>query len=74
MAVKWIALWGIVAIATAIAAAIMAGVKNRNHSSWAAWCFIFPPLIVVLLLLPTYKGILPRRKTFDEEDNERETA
>lgn len=68
MAVKWIAIWGVTAIAAAVAAAILAGVKNRNYSSWAAWCFVLPPLLVVLILLPAYKGILPPRRTLDEEE------
>ncbi len=68
MAVKWIAIWGLTAIAAAVAAAILAGVKNRNYSAWAAWCFVFPPLLIALILLPAFKGILPRRPSLDDED------
>lgn len=72
MAIKWIALWGLVSIGAAVLAAVLAGTKNRDHSSWAAWCFILPPLVIVLALLPAYTGIRQRRPTLDEEDRNSE--
>ncbi|MFM9940378.1 MAG: hypothetical protein ACKVP7_12885 [Hyphomicrobiaceae bacterium] len=74
MAVKWIVLWGVTALGAAIAAGILASVRNRNHSSWAAWCFVFPPLLIVLILLPAYKGVLPPPRSMDDDDRERELA
>ena len=67
-AVKVIVLWGFVAIAAAVLAGVLAGVRNRDHSAWAAWCFIFPPALLVLLLLPRNPGPRPRRRSLDEED------
>jgi len=67
-AVKIIALWGLVAIGSAIAGGLVAAARNRDHSWWAAWCFVFPPMIVVLFLLPRNTGPRPRRPTLDEED------
>lgn len=67
-AVKIIALWGLVAIGAAVAAGILAAARNRDHSWWAAWCFVLPPMLVVLLLLPRNTGERPRRPTLDEED------
>lgn len=67
-AVKWIAIWGLIAIASSGLAAIVAGVKNRDHSTWAAWTFIFPPLLIVLVLLPKNPGPRPRRPSMDEDD------
>lgn len=64
----YIAIWGVVAIAGCIAAAIVAGVKNRDYSFWAAWGFMFPPAVLILLILPPLKGQRPRRPTLDEED------
>jgi hypothetical protein len=61
-----IAIWGVVAIASAIIGGIVAGTKRRNHSFWAAWSFLFPPILLVLLLMPTNKGPRPRQPGLDE--------
>jgi hypothetical protein len=63
---KVIAIWGLVAIASAIIAGIVAGTKRRNHSFWAAWSFLFPPMLLVLLLMPSNKGPRPHRPGLDE--------
>jgi hypothetical protein len=68
LAVKLIVLWGAIALAAAIAGGILAGARNRDHSAWAAWCFIFPPALLVLLLLPRNTGPRPHRPRLDEED------
>jgi hypothetical protein len=61
-----IAIWGIVSIASAVIAGIVAGTKRRDHSFWAAWSFLFPPMLLVLLLMPTNKGPRPRKPGIDE--------
>ena len=61
-----IAIWGIVSIASAIIAGIVAGVKRRNHSFWAAWSFLVPPMLLILLLMPSNKGPRQRRPGLDE--------
>ncbi len=61
-----IAIWGVVAIASAVLGGIVAGAKRRDHSFWAAWSFLFPPMLIVLLLLPSNKGPRPRRPGLDE--------
>lgn len=68
MAVKIIVAWGVVAILAASFAGILAGVKNRDYSAWSAWAFLFPPAILILLLMPPLKGPAHRRPTLDEED------
>lgn len=65
---KWIAIWGVVAIGSAVAAGLLAGIKRRDHSFWAAWSFLLPPMLLVLLLLPKNTGAKPRRPSLDEED------
>ena len=50
----------------AVVVGLLAGVKNRDYSSWIAWCFVLPPLVFVLLLLPRYQGVRPRRPRLDE--------
>ena len=64
--VRGIVIWGGVALASGAAAGLLAGVKNRDYSSWIAWCFVLPPLIFVLLLLPRYQGLRPRQPRLDE--------
>jgi hypothetical protein len=63
---KIIAIWGIVAIASAVIAGIVAGAKRRDHSFWAAWSFLFPPMLLVLVLMPGNKGPRPRKPSIDE--------
>jgi hypothetical protein len=67
---KWIVIWGLCAFAGAAFAALLAGYKNRNYSTWMGWCFLFPPLVIVLLLLPTHHGPRPRQPRLDELDRE----
>jgi len=61
-----IVVWGGVAVASGIVGGLLAGVKNRDYSSWIAWCFVLPPLVFVLLLLPRYEGLRPRQPRLDE--------
>jgi len=66
---KVIAIWGIVAIASAIVAGIVASVKRRDHSFWAAWSFLVPPMLLLLLLMPSNKGPRSRRPGIDEVED-----
>ena len=66
---KVIAIWGVVAIASAIIAGIVAGIKRRDHSFWAAWSFLVPPMLLLLLLMPTNRGPRPRRAGIDEVED-----
>lgn len=66
--VRVIAIWGSVAIASSLIALIFAGVKRRDHSFWAAWSFMFPPILLVLLLMPSNPGERPRRPSLDDEE------
>ena len=61
-----IVFWGLTAIAAALVAGIVAGVKNRDYSFWMAWCFLVPPLVVWLMIMPRLSGRRPRRPTLDE--------
>lgn len=57
-----------VMILSGIAGGILAGLKNRNYSSWITWTFLLPPTLIILALLPTIKGRRPRQMTLDEHD------
>jgi hypothetical protein len=63
-----IAIWGVTAIAAAIVAGFVAGIKNRDYSFWIATAFLLPPALVVLILLPRLKE-RPVRVTVDDEDS-----
>jgi uncharacterized membrane protein YfcA len=65
----FIVFWGVTSIACAIIGGFLASYKNRDYSSWAAWCFLIPPLVIALLLTPKNTGPKPRRPTLDELDN-----
>jgi nucleoside permease NupC len=66
----YIVVWGLAAITASILGGILAGMKNRDYSAWAAWCFVLPPLVIALLLTPKNTGPRPRRPTLDEIDAE----
>jgi hypothetical protein len=65
---KAIVIWGFIAVLSSIAAGLLAAAKRRDHSAWAAWAFLFPPVLLAYLLVPTHKGEKKRRPTLDEED------
>lgn len=64
-----VVIWAVVATTAAIIGALLAGYKNRGYSAWTAWCFLLPPLVLVLLLLPKYKGQRPRSPKLDDLDS-----
>jgi hypothetical protein len=68
--VKVIAYYGIAMIVCGILAAIVAGVKRRDHSFWAAWSFLFPPMLLVLLILPAQQGPRRRKLSLDEAEHQ----
>ena len=59
---------GAVMLLGGLAGGIIAGFKNRDFSFWIAWGFLFPPSILIVLLLPALKGPRPRRRSLEEED------
>jgi len=59
--------WGLAAFGSMVIGGLIAGLKKRDHSFWMAWSFLFPPAIILLLLLPSLTQ-RPRRRTLDEED------
>ncbi|WP_072376194.1 hypothetical protein [Hyphomicrobium sp. NDB2Meth4] len=66
---RGIVIWGGIALASGIAGGLLAGVKNRDYSAWIAWCFILPPLVLVLLVVPKHQGPRPRQPRLDADEN-----
>jgi peptidoglycan/LPS O-acetylase OafA/YrhL len=67
--VRVIAIWGITALVSALLAGILAGIKRRDHSFWAAWSFLVPPMLLILLVIPSNKGPRLRRPGIDEQED-----
>lgn len=66
--VAYIVISAIFMFACGVAGATLAGAKNRDVSFWAAWTFLLPPTLLILVLLRANKGPRPRRPSLDEED------
>ncbi len=66
--VNGIVIWGTIAFLAAFLAGIIANNKNLNWSFWASTTFLFPPLILALLLKRKNLGPPPRRPTLDQLD------
>lgn len=66
-----IAVIGLTCIAATILGYITARVKRRNPDAWAFACFVFPPLLLILLLLPKpskpYDREAARRKRLERD-------
>ena len=63
-------IWGISAVVAAALAAVFAGQKNRDYSYWIAWCFLVPPLVIWLMLMPKQQGPRPRQPRLDHTDRD----
>lgn len=68
---EFIIAWGAAAVGASLLAGLLAGAKNRDYSWWMAWCFVLPPLVFVLLVMPAYVGPRPRPPRLDADDNDR---
>lgn len=69
MALEYIAIWGFTALVAAALAGIIASVKNRHHSFWMAWCFVLPPMLLILVLLPKRVGPRPVSEPLGADDH-----
>ena len=63
---KVIAIWGVVAISCALLGGIIASVKRRDVPFWAAWNFLVPPMLLLLLLMPSNKSVRSRQPALGE--------
>lgn len=69
MAVQYIAIWGIVSILASLSAGAIAAYKHRHVSYWMGWCFLVPPMIIALMLIPALKSPRPPQPSDDDDDS-----
>lgn len=68
--VAMITLAGITMIVSAILGGFIAYWKNRCADRWGFFCFLFPPILLLLIFLPKSTDVKKRRirrEDFDEE-------
>jgi hypothetical protein len=65
---QFIAVYGTIAVVCSVLAGIIAYVKRRDPSYWIGTSFIFPPALIMLLLMKKNAGPRPTRPTLDSED------
>lgn len=59
-AVGIIAIWGSLALVSALFGALLAANRERNYSAWGFWSLLFPPALLLLLFLPRIKVVEQR--------------
>lgn len=67
MAVKIITIWGLTAIAATLIAGIIAALKNRDVSYWMGWCFVLPPMLIALIMIPKLNQPRPPKPSDDND-------
>ncbi|MDX2307211.1 MAG: hypothetical protein NW216_03125 [Hyphomicrobium sp.] len=63
----YIVYWFALSFSAGLLAYFLARAKNRDYSSWAAWCFLVPPLILALILTPKNAGPAPQRRRLSDD-------
>jgi hypothetical protein len=66
--VTFIAVYGSLMILSAALSGIVALFKRRDTSYWITASFLFPPALILLLLMPKNVRRLRRRETMDEQE------
>jgi hypothetical protein len=67
---EFVAIYGSLAVLCSVLAGIAAYIKRRDPSYWIATSFLFPPAIIMLLLMKKNEGPRPTRPTLDSEDKQ----
>jgi hypothetical protein len=65
---QFIAIYGSVAVLCSVLAGVIAYIKRRDPSYWIGTSFIFPPAVLMLLLMKKNTGARPTRPSLDSED------
>jgi hypothetical protein len=67
---RFIAIYGLVVLGAMLAGSVIAAWKNRDASRWAAWCFLFPPSLLLLAVLPRNPNPLPVKPSIEEQERQ----
>ena len=70
MMAEFIAIYGSLAILCSALAGIIAYIKRRDPSYWIGTSFLFPPAIIMLLLMKKNEGARPTRPPLDHDDKQ----
>jgi hypothetical protein len=63
----WIVYYALITVAALVLGLVLGWLKNRDAQHWAFYCFLFPPAVILLLLLPKHVGPRPKRTSWDED-------
>ncbi|MGI9386719.1 MAG: hypothetical protein ACR2OX_04760 [Methyloligellaceae bacterium] len=66
---EYVVIIGVLCLVSAATGAIVAKIKRRSADVWAFACFIFPPILLILLLLPKNTEV-QQKKMFTKKDLE----
>ncbi|KAB2851681.1 MAG: hypothetical protein F9K44_00705 [Hyphomicrobiaceae bacterium] len=69
----WILYYVAATFGAMMLALLIGRIKNRDAQQWAFFCFLFPPAILLLLVLPRRQSPRPKRMSW-EEDHRRTLA
>jgi hypothetical protein len=53
----WLTAYLVAALLASVIAGIASYAKNRHAGYWVVLAFLFPPLVLILLLLPKGRGV-----------------
>jgi hypothetical protein len=65
---EFVAIYGSLAVLCSALAGIIAYIKRRDPSYWIGTSFLFPPAVIMLLLMKKNEGARPVRKPLDHDD------
>ncbi len=65
---KFVAIYGAIVLTTTLLAWIVALIKRRDWSYWMTMTLLFPPALIMLVLMPKNSGPRPRREGLDEQE------
>ncbi len=65
---KFIAIYGSLMLLTSVVAGIIAYAKRRDVSYWMTLAFLFPPFVIMLILMTKNVGARPRRESLEAQE------
>ena len=66
---NWIVYYVLSCVGSMVLALVLGRIKNRDGQQWAFASFLFPPAVLLLLVMPRLVGPRPKRPGWDEDHN-----